>query len=102
MLEVPNGILLLPFILQHVCLRSLNLKLLDVENEVSAWCVHRLNKFRIPKTLIEEISDTPCEAPPIPKMKIGMNLKIPSDLNSIKVVSKQNVIHMLCSARDFR
>lgn len=63
------------------------MRLVDLENEVTAWSVYRLKKFKIPRTLIEEISDTPNDPPPVPKGKLSIHLRTPSDLNSIKVVS---------------
>ena len=77
------------FFSQHVNLNFLNLRLIDLENEVTAWSVYRLKKFKVPRTLIEEMSDVPSEPPSIPKGKLSIHLRMPADLNSIKIVSKK-------------
>lgn len=68
-------------------LNALNLQLINLENELTAWSVYRLKRLKLPRKLIEEISESPDEAPPVPKGKLNIRLKTPGDLKCIQVVS---------------
>lgn len=65
----------------------MNLQLIELETELSAWNVYRLKKLKLPSKLIEEIDETPNDPPLIPKGKLNIRLKTPNDLNNIKIVS---------------
>lgn len=75
-------------------LESLNLRLIDAEEKLTAWGVYRMKKLHLPKKLIEEIDDAPCEPPTCPKESISVRLKTPRDPSCIKLVRAKSVIRM--------
>ncbi|XP_065203272.1 helicase domino-like isoform X2 [Planococcus citri] len=60
---------------ERVNLDSLNLRIVDSETELTAWAVHRLNKLRVPRRLIQEIDKAPEEPPPLPNVLMNVRLR---------------------------
>lgn len=61
---------------QHVDLSYLNLRLLNVEQSVSAFKAHRVGRLQTPKKLIEEIDSQPDPPPRCPPGRIKINVRL--------------------------
>lgn len=61
---------------QHVDLHSIKLNLLQLELEYSAYDCYCLQRYKMPKKLIEEVYTTPdLTMPPVPSARIMMRVR---------------------------
>ncbi|XP_074595103.1 helicase domino-like isoform X2 [Brevipalpus obovatus] len=75
---------------RHVDLGSLNLKLIDFSNTLSAIAQHRITEFHAPVKLIEEIDSAPEPPPKIPKGKIRLQINVKTQQLPVSSISSQS------------
>ncbi|XP_063239094.1 helicase domino [Bacillus rossius redtenbacheri] len=62
---------------KHVDLKALNLVFSHLEYELSAFAAHRAKRYYLGRRAMEQVDSSP-EAPPVPRSRVNLNVKISS------------------------